>query len=173
MGDEQKVTKIKDPIVIKNYFAENKYNNILKYINSIDRNRWAYEYESHRYTYQSNYFNTLSILEMDRAREIFKSNTLLYTYSLLALYNDDMSNLKKHKDDNACTYTIDVCLYNKSPWPLIIEDKEYLLYNNEAVCFYGEDQWHERPVFEKDNKVLMLFMHFAEPDHIYFKDPRD
>lgn len=161
---------IKPPWIIKDFFPKNKYELIMKDINSLDRNNWRYEKGHNRYIYNGSYFDKLSLLYLDKAREAFNSKTLLYTYSIIALYNKESSNLRKHKDNNACTYTFDVCLYSKEPWPLVVEDKEYVLNNNEALCFYGEDQWHWRPEFKKDNKVLMLFMHWAEPDHMFFQD---
>jgi hypothetical protein len=160
----------KDPWIIKNFFPEKKYNQIISDINSMNKNFWRFEELHNRYIYDSQYFSSLSLLEMDRARKEFESDSLLYTYSLLALYNKENSKLDEHKDTNACTYTFDICLYTKTPWPIIVEGKEYVLKNNEALCFYGEDQLHSRPVFEPDNKVLMLFMHFAEPSHIFFKE---
>lgn len=164
------MVNVKDPWIIKNFFPEKRYRQILSDINSINRGEWRFEEYHNRYTYESDYFLKLSLLELDRAREQFESDTLLYTYSLLSLYNNDQSRLVEHKDNNACTYTFDICLYANEPWPIIVEGKEYILENNDALCFYGEDQLHSRPDFKKDNKVLMLFMHWAEPDHIFFKD---
>jgi hypothetical protein len=108
---------------------------------------------------------------VDKAREIFNSDTLEYTYSLLAHYEGPEANLFKHTDTNACTYTLDVCLYQNVQWPLIIEDVEYKLEENEALAFYGEDQEHWRPEFPNPdwNNVGMIFLHFAEPDHWFFK----
>ena len=165
------MTGVKDPWIIKDFFTEKKYNKIMSDINSIPQSFWFFEESQRRYVYQSDYFSRLSLLQLDRARSEFKSDSLLYSYSLLALYNRDDSNLQKHVDNNACTYTFDICLYSEKPWPLIVEDKEYNLSKNEALCFYGEDQFHYRPDFKKGNKVLMLFMHYAEPDHIFFQDP--
>lgn len=167
---EVKLLNLKNPWIIKNFFPEEKYRLILKGINSIGLDSWTFDRGFNRYIYQSTNLHKLSLLELDRARKEFQSSTLLYTYSLLSLYNQNNSFLKKHKDDNACTYTIDICLYSEKPWPIIVEDKEYILQKNEALCFYGEDQLHWRPPIEPDNKVLMLFMHWAEPNHIFFQE---
>lgn len=165
------MTLVQDPIIIEKFFSNKKYNYVMNYVNSIERNRWFFEDMHSRYIItDSEYLNKLSLLELNRARKVFNSDTLIYTYSLLALYNNDNSRLIRHKDDNACTYTFDICLYAEKPWPLIVEDKEYIIEKNQALSFYGEDQWHERPPFDKDNKVLMLFMHWAEPDHSFFEE---
>jgi hypothetical protein len=166
------MVQIKEPFIINNFFPENRYKLLMSNINIINRSDWEFDPEYSRYLYQSEYLNRLSLLNLDKAREQFDSPTLLYTYSLLSLYNQDTSSLSKHKDNNACTYTFDICLYSEKPWPIIVEDKEYILYNNDALLFYGEDQWHERPKIEQGNKVLMLFMHYAEPDHPFFQDAK-
>jgi hypothetical protein len=166
------MTKIKDPFIINNFFAPSNYRLLMNNINLINRSDWEFEPWYSRYIYQSKYLDRISLLNLDRARKEFNSETLLYTYSLLSLYNKETSSLSRHKDNNACTYTFDVCLYSEKPWPIIVEDKEYILYNNDALVFYGEDQWHQRPAIEKDNKVLMLFMHYAEPSHPFFQDAK-
>ena len=69
-------------------------------------------------------------------------------------------------------YTLDVCLYQNVQWPLVVEDREFTLQENEALAFYGEEQEHWRPDFPVPtwNRVGMLFLHFAEPDHWFFKN---
>lgn len=171
LGNGQTMATIKSPKVVKNFFSENKYTRIMNYVNSLNRNEWFYEDLHNRFAFSSEYIDRICMLELDRARDLFNSNTLLYTYSLLAFYENKKSRLLPHKDDNACTYTIDVCLYANKIWPLTVEGNDYHLNKNEALCFYGEDQLHSRPEFEEGNKVLMLFIHFAEPSHIFFQEP--
>jgi hypothetical protein len=103
------------------------------------------------------------------ARKSFGSSTLQHTYSLFAHYEGN-SSLYKHKDDNACTYTLDMCVYQNQPWDLYVEDKAYTLYPNQALAYYGNDQWHWREAFpnQETQHVAMIFFHFAEPDHWYF-----
>ena len=165
------MTTIKSPWVAKNFFPENKYSRLMNYINSLNKNRWSYEEMHHSFCLSSDYIDRVSRLELDRARKLFGSKTMLPTYSLLSFYNNKNSRLLPHKDDNACTYTIDVCLHSDKVWPLTVEGIDYHLNKNEALFFYGEDQLHSRPDFQEGNKVLMLFIHFAEPDHIFFQEP--
>lgn len=102
------------------------------------------------------------------ARQIF-SPTAIPSYSLYATYRGFRANLPYHVDDNACTYTIDVCLSQGTPWPIVIEGKPFVLNENQAVCYYGEDQYHGRDAFPNpmDNEVEMIFYHFIEPNHWY------
>jgi hypothetical protein len=165
------MTTIKSPVIIKNFFSDSKYSRIMNYINSLNKNQWWSESQHQRLSFSSDYIDRISRLELDRARELFGSRTLLNTYSLLAFYDNKNSRLLPHKDDNACTYTIDICLYCDKIWPITVEGNNYHLDKNEALLFYGEDQLHSRPDFEEGNRVLMLFIHFAEPSHIFFQEP--
>jgi hypothetical protein len=112
---------------------------------------------------------------LPKAREIFGSETLLPTYSCYVRYKGARANLVHHRDSNACTYTLDLCLTANAEWPLVVEDKDYLLKPNEALCFYGEDQLHWRTPFpDKENTVIdMVFLHYVEPDHWYHTKGKD
>ena len=108
-------------------------------------------------------------LALERARSIF-TPTLQPTYCLWVNYHGFRARLPRHVDDNACTYTIDLCISYKTQWPIYIENEEFLLEPNQAACYYGEDQYHWRGNFPDPahNQVQMIFFHFAEPDHWYF-----
>jgi len=109
----------------------------------------------------------------ETARRTFNSEALMPTYTLFAHYEgqNPPPSLYKHKDDNACTYTLDMCVYQKEPWDLFVEDKPYTLYQNQALAYYGNDQIHWREEFPnpETNHVAMIFFHFAEPDHWWFE----
>ena len=104
---------------------------------------------------------------LPKAKEIFKAEELDISYIMFAQYETEKANLPKHKDNNACTYTLDVCLYYDTPWAIWIEDKEYFLEPNQALAFYGEDQLHWRNEFPdpENNVVGMMFNHYVEPEH--------
>jgi hypothetical protein len=101
------------------------------------------------------------------AKQLFSSETLVPSYAFFAYYRRGAT-LPIHKDTNACTYTIDLCVYQNMPWDLIVEGTPYTLSSNEAIAYYGEDQEHGRPKFPSpDGEVAMAFFHFVEPDHWY------
>lgn len=109
------------------------------------------------------------------AREVFDSPTLLPSYALFAHYEGPKAQLYKHRDDNACTYTIDMCVYQQTPWELWIatagsEGRPYTLHENQAMAYFGNDQLHWREAFpDPDNNfVAMVFFHYVEPDHWYY-----
>lgn len=104
------------------------------------------------------------------ARQLFESDYLLPTYTLFSHYEGPNARLHKHKDDNACTYTIDMCLYQNHSWDLYVEGNPYTLTPNQALAYYGNDQEHWREEFTEPetNHVAMIFFHFAEPNHWFF-----
>jgi ectoine hydroxylase len=102
------------------------------------------------------------------AQKVFNSKSLKPTYAFFSEYRNPDSFLPKHRDNNGNTYTIDLCLYSKRPWGLFVEGEKYNLLENEALCFYGEEQEHWRDSLGEDNCVGVVFFHFAEPDHDFF-----
>jgi hypothetical protein len=105
------------------------------------------------------------------ARKVFKSETLLPTNALFAEYTQTGATLHHHYDANACTYTIDLCFYESHPWPLIVEGKPYFYGENEAVCFFGEEQEHWRDTINEENiKIGVAYFHYVEPNHWYFTE---
>lgn len=107
------------------------------------------------------------------AREVFASPTLVPSYAMFAHYAGQAS-LARHTDSNACTYTLDLCLYQREAWGLWVEDQRYLLGPNQALAFFGNEQLHWREPFPSPatNEVGMVFLHFVEPEH-WYKHRRD
>jgi hypothetical protein len=104
------------------------------------------------------------------ARQLFNSPTLVPSYSLFVEYVDG-ANLPKHKDSNACTYTLDLCLYESTPWGIWVDGEEFFMKENDALCFYGEEQEHWRePLQATDVKIGLVFFHYVEPDHWFFSE---
>lgn len=164
---------IQDPQIINNLFNKDDYEKLILSIN----NPKSFEYQEgfSRYIASEGKLTILKELSdklINVAREIFNSNSLLPTYSLFSHYEgqNPIPSLYKHKDDNACTYTIDMCVNQKDIWPLWVEGIPYFLKPNQALAYYGNDQEHWREEFPdpKNNYVQMIFFHFAEPDHWWF-----
>ena len=162
-----------EPILVNNVLNKEDYNKLLLAV----ANPKSFEYSAgfSRYCIADNSLPILKELAnklVPKAKEVFKSKDLLPTYVLFAHYEgqDPQPSLYKHKDDNACTYTLDMCVYQEEPWDLFVEDKAYTLYPNQALAYYGNDQLHWREKFPnpETNYVAMIFFHFAEPDHWYF-----
>ena len=105
---------------------------------------------------------------LPHARKTFGDETILPSYACWAMYYEPTSNLFKHKDNNACTYTIDYCVRQHEPWDLYVEGAPYTLKENQALALLGEDQEHWREPFKIGNIVEMVFFHYVKPDHWYF-----
>jgi len=166
---------MKEPLLVNDILSKEDY----EVLTNAVANPKSFEYQAgfSRYVVADNNLPILKELAeklIPVAREAFESKTLLPTYTLFAHYEgqDPAPSLYKHKDDNACTYTLDMCVYQTEPWDLWVEDKNYTLYPNQALAYYGNDQMHWREEFPnpESNYVAMVFFHFAEPDHWYFTE---
>ena len=109
------------------------------------------------------------------AKKIFNDETLKSTYSVYLDYNEPTSKLSPHKDNNACTYTIDYCVSAKTPWGVVIEGKEYIFKENEALAFMGgfDSHWRNDMPDSEHNRVEVIMFHFCPEDHWYFTEGED
>jgi hypothetical protein len=172
-----KKMKIKEPQIIKNFLDQNLYEKLVQSVSN--PKRFEYQRAFSRYIIDDlklPFLQELSKQLVPIARKSFESERLLPTYTLFAHYEgtNPIPSLYKHKDDNACTYTLDMCVYQNEPWDLWVENKAYTLYPNDALAYYGNDQQHWREKFPNPNSnyVGMIFFHFAEPEHWWFQKGR-
>jgi len=111
---------------------------------------------------------------LPKVREYFGTNTCVTSYSLFAEYSDETISLEKHKDVNACTYTLDLVLYQGDPWSLFIDGKAYTANPNEAIMFMGEEYEHWREtLYNNTGKIGVVFFHYVEPDHWFITEPKE
>lgn len=159
-----------EPKIIKNLFNQEDFKQICNSFK--DYKTFPIEKEFSRYSIDMvdrPILKEWSAKILPIARNIFNNKDIVPTYSLFSHYEGN-SSLFKHKDKNACTYTIDMCVYQTEPWDLWVENKSYTLYPNEAIAYCGEDQMHWREEFPnpESQKVAMIFFHFVKPDHWWF-----
>jgi hypothetical protein len=172
-------------MIVKNLFPKHEYDALYEHLFNLEKGAdWDDEQsesflfadsELGRYLYADKMVAEYGEKLVPLARAIFNSKTLLMSYSLFCHYEGEQANLFKHKDSNACTYTLDMCLYQTEPWDLYVEDKAYRLYPNEGLAFLGEEQEHWREAYPNPDiqKVGMVFFHFVEPDHWFFQENPD
>jgi hypothetical protein len=170
---------VKAPQVIKDLFSQSEYDKLYNHLFNIDKTDRHYEETFGRHLVWDDVLNKAAKDITDTARIIFDSPTLEPSYTLFVHYYGDKAKLKRHYDDNACTYTLDMCLYQTKSWDIGVNhdgvDTMYTLEPNQALAFYGNDQEHWRNEYEGTEKdyVGMIFFHFVEPDHWFFtKSPR-
>lgn len=105
-------------------------------------------------------------------RNYFNDDSILPSYSIFAEYSAEKIYLEKHKDQAACTYTVDLVLYQEDPWAIWIEGKEYIANENDAIIFMGEDQEHWRDAINNNkNKIGLVYFHYVKPDHWWYTNP--
>lgn len=77
----------------------------------------------------------------------------------------NLPNLTPHYDNSFLEQrlTIDVQLKSNIDWAIVVEDKSFILKDNEALTFSGTHQihWREYKEFNNDNFIEMLFCHFS------------
>jgi hypothetical protein len=159
------------PIKITEVLEQKEFNNL---INNLPYIKDAlHDSGRSRYMKDSNYITDLGKSLEKLAREIFKESNIKSSYSLYCKYFSKAS-MEMHKDDNACTYTIDLCVRQTEPWGLWVEDKEFILNPNEALCYLGNDQLHGRKPKDlgSNGSVEMIFFHYVQPDHWFFTHNR-
>jgi hypothetical protein len=158
---------IKNPEIIKNVLTDEDFYRLSNTLKMHTRDIEDYDEYFGRYSFQHPIIEEFLNKLVPLARKIFNSDTLISSYAMYAHYEGKNANLYKHKDDNACTYTIDLCLYQSEPWDLWVDDIAYTTHENEAVIFYGNDQLHWREKFPNPESGYcgVIFFHFIEPDH--------
>ena len=75
-------------------------------------------------------------------------------------------NLVPHYDNfDIARFTFDIQLKSNIDWALFVEDKEFVLKDNQALTFSGTHQihWREPKVFNDGDFVDMLFCHLNVP----------
>ena len=117
---------------------------------------------------------------LNKAKEVIGRDDIQKSYYFIARYqkqNGNIPNLWPHMDQYACQITLDVCIEKKDlDWGLIIDGQHFDEKENSAVCFYGQQQIHERPKYPVDNEesyITLLFLHFVTPDHWYAYSKND
>jgi hypothetical protein len=165
--------KIKEPKIEKGMLDTYTLRKFQKYAMSLWINSGDYDSGFGRHNWANTpELNEIHAMFTERAKEFFESDTLKPSWNLLVVYEGRDAKLWKHKDDNACTYHIDFCVFQKESWDLWVEDKPYTLEENDGLYMYGNDQEHWRSPFPnpKSNLVCNAFFFFCEPDHWYFTE---
>lgn len=99
-----------------------------------------------------------------------------YQFARYTISDNDTNkpNLKPHFDDTfpSQRFTFDYQLDGNTTWPLVVEDKEFELKNNQALMFSGTNQihWRTHKDFEPGQYVDMVFCHLSRKTPIKF-DP--
>jgi hypothetical protein len=166
---------VKKPKIINELLNKKDFFDLQTYIKSLDKSTLKYDEEINRFEFGNHdYLNNIQNSLLPIAKKFFQSDTLLPSYTFGSWYVKGAT-LDRHKDIAPCTYTIDLCVYQKTPWNLYVEGSPYTLHENDAVLYYGEDQVHWREDFPdpENNEVCNIFFFYVEPDHWFFTEPEE
>jgi hypothetical protein len=111
------------------------------------------------------------------ARKASGNDNLVMTEYCHAKYNNRKSDdgrvdyrpsLFPHYDETfkEPRFTFDYQLDANIKWPIIVEDRDLVLDNNQAATFSGTHQihWREATKFEDEEYVEMIFCHLTDPN---------
>jgi hypothetical protein len=156
------------PIVIKNFFSEDLMSLIKMQVDffksseghtlGVSEDR---EIFFRKQVHNPDLFKALHILMESRACEIFKDD-VKPSYVFVSMYDDDRAICPLHTDRPQCKYTIDLCLNQKEPWDIFINDEAYSLNPGDAVAYSGTDHPHYRNQIAKGNFCDLAFFHFVQ-----------
>jgi hypothetical protein len=88
------------------------------------------------------------------------------SYSFVSMYGPE-GVCPIHTDRPPCQFTIDIQLKSDNPWPIYVEENEYLLKDGNALCYSGTGQPHYRKPMSmtpEDKRVTymnLVFFHFV------------
>jgi hypothetical protein len=158
--------------IINNIFSNEDFNRLKNhFLNDFDMSSIEYDDWGRKLVHSS---SDPILLEYSQkllpvVKDFFEDQSINPTYSMYAEYSDTTIGLHKHKDLNACQYTVDVLLHQTTQWPLHIEGVAQPLEENDALLFCGEAQEHWRELLENNSeKIGVVFFHFVDENHWWF-----
>lgn len=163
------------PQIYTNIFEKEYFDKLKKYLSEYDfgQDTPVDYYGSHRLLSLDGdpVLNDAHIKITEFAKEIFNDKNIIPTYCTYIRYFGKQAELKKHLDEGPAKYLIDLGLGYKTQWPIIVEDKEFIIDENEALAFYPKSQVHWRTDFPEPetNIVEMLMFSFEDSNNIWWK----
>lgn len=156
-----------EPYVIKNFFSEDLMD-LLRFQVSVFKSEAGpgvgvendREVFFRKQVHNPHLFRALHALMKKRACETF-GEEVKPSYVFVSMYDDDRAICPLHTDREQCKYTIDLCLDQKEPWEIFINDVAYLLEPGDAVVYSGTDHPHYRNRIAKGNFCDLAFFHFV------------
>jgi hypothetical protein len=166
---------MKTPTIIKDILTKEEFLRLQDHVKQLDKQGVGYSPEFNRYEFGgTNALNELHLKLLPIAKEFFEDDSIVPSFNFGAWYFGEAS-LEKHKDVAPCSFSIDVCVYQKTPWDLYVEGVPYTLSENEALLYYGETQRHWRESFPdpENNVVCNVFFFYIPQDHWFLTEPKE
>jgi hypothetical protein len=113
--------------------------------------------------YADKVFEALLMSKKNLMEELINKK-LMPTYSYWRMYTLGNS-LKMHKDRPSCEYSVSVMISSdKTPWPFVAGDKEYIQKPGDAVVYKGCELSHGRPTAFEGDHHAQVFLHYIDID---------
>jgi alkylated DNA repair dioxygenase AlkB len=169
---------LSEPKVIKNFFTNEMLERVKQIVNNTGMGTDALQFHTMlaRWEASIDFDDDIEEYCLNKAREIFKDNTLqkAYFYAVRYQFKDGcVPHLWEHTDQNGTQTTIDITIENTANWGLIVEEQHFDQNPNDAIIFCGQQHIHSRPPYpttDPDKYTTVLFLHFTQPDHWIQKD---
>ena len=85
------------------------------------------------------------------------------SYAFAAMYGD-RGICPRHVDRPQCKYAINLCVAQREPWGLFVDDVEYRLHPNQALFYSGTRSPHHRERIQPGNFCNLVFFFFVDED---------
>lgn len=161
------------PVVLDELLSAEDHQKLKDLVNSDGHDKSWKDYTRDRgvkrYKELDEYFS--KVIE-PKARKLFGDPTLKGTYAAYLDYDRPTSKLPAHRDNNACTYTIDYCVSAKTPWGVVVEGEEFIFSEGQSLAFMGgyDSHWRDEMPDPENNRVQVVMFHFCPEDHWYFTE---
>jgi hypothetical protein len=164
---------LSEPKVISNFFTNDMLDRVKQIVNNTGMGTDALEFHTMlaRWEAAISFDEDIEEYCLNKAREIFKDNTLKKAYFYAVRYQAKdgcVPHLWEHTDQNGTQTTIDITIENTANWGLIVEEQHFDQNPNDAIIFCGQQHIHSRPPYpttDPDKYTTVLFLHFTQPDH--------
>lgn len=167
--------------IFKDFYTEDEYKQLTTYVEDVAHKSYNYgrEFQLGRYygVIQDNWKTNSSIGGfpenlLDKVQKFAESHfgvqeLKIFDIIIIRYCTDHgfVPKLDLHKDGGALTkYTVDYQYSSNIDWPVVVEDQEFMLSDNDALTFVGTKQMHGRRdrIFSNDDYVENIFFQFTE-----------
>jgi len=164
---------LSEPKVISNFFTDDMLARVKQIVHNTGMGTDVLQFHTMLARWEASISFDEDIEEycLNKAREIFKDNTLKKAYFYAVRYqlkDGCVPHLWEHTDQNGTQTTIDITIENTANWGLIVEDQHFDQNPNDAIIFCGQQHIHSRPPYpttDPEKYTTVLFLHFTQPDH--------
>jgi hypothetical protein len=158
------------PYIIKDFLSDKQHKDLKIFYSTKDYNiEEDYDTRLGRFVSFDKIIDDLGKDNIKKAKDIFDTFDITFSSAMYLKYIAPQGRLPEHLDLKACTYTINYCLDQTSPWGIWVDGEEFILNENEALVYLGNDQMHGRKEMQFNEGHTSVILWFYVPqDHWVF-----